>query len=164
MLAKETETFASNDRLRVHQQNRLRAPPPPRPDDGLRRDAVRPAIRYIEYVADGKARYEVEHIWANHPERHTDEFAHPSDFAEHRNRIGGLLLLPKSFNASYGDLLTRRSCRTTTARTFSRGPCMRRPMSTTQASSSSSGVAGYLSTPIPSSGRRIWRNEASSIV
>ncbi len=24
--------------------------------------------------------------------------------AEHRNRIGGLLLLPKSFNASYGDL------------------------------------------------------------
>ena len=29
---------------------------------------------------------------------------HPADFAEHRNRIGGLLLLPKSFNASYGDL------------------------------------------------------------
>jgi hypothetical protein len=27
-----------------------------------------------------------------------------SDFQEHRNRIGGLLLLPKSFNASYGDL------------------------------------------------------------
>ena len=26
------------------------------------------------------------------------------DFAEYRNRIGGLLLLPKSFNASYGDL------------------------------------------------------------
>ena len=33
---------------------------------------------------------------------HTDEFAHPTDFAEYRNRIGGLLLLPKSFNASYG--------------------------------------------------------------
>jgi hypothetical protein len=46
----------------------------------------------------------VEHIWADHPERHADEFSHPSDFAEHRNRIGGLLLLPKSFNASYGDL------------------------------------------------------------
>ena len=38
-----------------------------------------------------------------HPERHRDEFAHPADFAEYRNRIGGLLLLPKSFNASYGD-------------------------------------------------------------
>jgi hypothetical protein len=46
----------------------------------------------------------VEHIWADHAERHTDEFDHPADFAEHRNRIGGLLLLPKSFNASYGDL------------------------------------------------------------
>src|SRR5439155_11010565 len=42
--------------------------------------------------------------WANHPERHTDEFAHPSDFQEYRSRIGDLLLLPKSFNASYGDL------------------------------------------------------------
>ena len=30
--------------------------------------------------------------------------AHPSEFQEYRNRIGGLLLLPKSFNASYGDL------------------------------------------------------------
>ncbi len=35
---------------------------------------------------------------------HTDEFAHPTDFEEYRNRIGDLLLLPKSFNASYGDL------------------------------------------------------------
>ena len=46
----------------------------------------------------------MEHIWANHPERHADEFSHPADFAEYRNRIGGLLLLPKPFNASYGDL------------------------------------------------------------
>ena len=64
--------------------------------------------RYLDYVSEGKARYEVEHIWADHPERHTDEFAHPADFAEYRNRIGGLLLLPKSFNASYGDLHLRR--------------------------------------------------------
>ena len=33
-----------------------------------------------------------------------DEFGHPSEFREYRNRVGGLLLLPKSFNASYGDL------------------------------------------------------------
>ncbi len=46
----------------------------------------------------------MEHIWANHPERHNDEFSHPSEFMEYRNRIGGLLLLPKSFNASYGDM------------------------------------------------------------
>ena len=61
--------------------------------------------RYLEYVCrHGKERYEIEHIWADHPERHDDEFKHPKDFGEYRNRIGGLLLLPKSFNASYGDL------------------------------------------------------------
>jgi uncharacterized protein DUF1524 len=60
--------------------------------------------RYLEYVSEGKTRFEVEHIWADHPERHVEEFAHAADFAEYRNRIGGLLLLPKSFNASYGDL------------------------------------------------------------
>jgi hypothetical protein len=62
------------------------------------------ASRYAEYIRrHGKNGYEVEHIWANKPERHVDEFAHPTDFAEYRNHIGGLLLLPKSFNASYQD-------------------------------------------------------------
>jgi uncharacterized protein with ParB-like and HNH nuclease domain len=60
---------------------------------------------YLNYVTlRGKKRYEVEHIWANHPERHQDEFEHNIDFDKHRNLIGGLLLLPKQFNASYGDL------------------------------------------------------------
>lgn len=61
------------------------------------------ASRFEEYVGSGGVAYEVEHIWADHFERHTDEFAHPADFTEHRNRIGDLLLLPKSFNASYSD-------------------------------------------------------------
>jgi len=56
------------------------------------------------YLDDPKVRYEIEHIWADHPERHTDEFASAADFVDFRNRFGGLLLLPKSFNASYGDL------------------------------------------------------------
>jgi hypothetical protein len=103
-LMRETETFQSNDRLRVHQQNRY----------AIHRILARltdyvetqsgQQSRYAEYIADGAGRYEVEHIWADHPERHTDEFDHSSDFGEHRNRIGGLLLLPKPFNASYGDL------------------------------------------------------------
>ena len=46
--------------------------------------------------------FEVEHIWANKFERHTDEFSNESEFAEQRNQLGDLLLLPKSFNASYG--------------------------------------------------------------
>lgn len=100
----ERGTFATNDRLRVHQQNR----------HALHRVLARltdyvetqsgQASRYTEYVSEGATRFEVEHIWADHPERHTVEFEHATDFAEHRNRIGGLLLLPKKFNASYGDL------------------------------------------------------------
>lgn len=61
--------------------------------------------RYQEYSSrSGKHGYEIEHIWANHPERHTDEFEHAADFSEWRNRLGDLVLLPKSFNASYGDM------------------------------------------------------------
>jgi hypothetical protein len=104
VLDKEQETFASNERLRVHQQNRyslhrLLA----RLTDYVETQSGQPS-RYLDYVSEGKGRYEVEHIWADHPERHIDEFGHTADFAEYRNRIGGLLLLPKSFNASYGDL------------------------------------------------------------
>jgi hypothetical protein len=62
------------------------------------------ASRYAEYAQRGRKGYEIEHVWADHPERHAAEFTHPSEFAEYRNRVGGLLLLPKSFNASYGDL------------------------------------------------------------
>jgi Restriction Enzyme Adenine Methylase Associated/Protein of unknown function (DUF1524) len=45
--------------------------------------------------------FEIEHIWANRPELHP-EFATEQDFADQRNRFGALLLLPRSFNASYG--------------------------------------------------------------
>lgn len=100
----ETETFAANDRFRLHGMNgrqihRLLA----RMTDYLETRSGM-ASRYVEYAQRGRKGYEIEHVWADHPERHTDEFAHPSEFQEYRNRIGGLLLLPKSFNASYGDL------------------------------------------------------------
>lgn len=104
-LAGETEVFASNDRFRLHGMNgrqihRLLA----RMTDYVETHSGLPS-RYAEYVnRKGKNGYEVEHVWANHPERHEDEFSHPNDFEEYRNRLGGLLLLPKSFNASYGDL------------------------------------------------------------
>jgi hypothetical protein len=62
------------------------------------------ASRYEEFSTRGKKGYEVEHIWADKPERHLDEFSHEADFHDYRNRFGGLLLLPKSFNASYGAL------------------------------------------------------------
>jgi hypothetical protein len=104
-LAEESETFVNNDRLYMHKQNRWY----------LHRILARMTAfveeqsgmtpRYVEYTRSrGKNRYEVEHIWADKPDRHADEFPHPNDFSEYRNRIGGLLLLPKSFNASYGSL------------------------------------------------------------
>jgi hypothetical protein len=100
----ETETFATNERMHLHGQNRpavryLLA----RMTDHVERASGLPS-RFAEYIAGGKKNYEVEHIWANHYERHQEEFSHPTDFQDHRNRIGGLLLLPKTFNASYGDL------------------------------------------------------------
>ncbi len=104
-LAEETETFITNGRFSLHGTNgprihRLLA----RMTDFVETRSGR-SSRYQEYVSrNTRDPYEVEHIWADHPERHTGEFDHPADFAEYRNRIGGLLLLPKSFNASYGDL------------------------------------------------------------
>jgi hypothetical protein len=100
----EQETFATNPRLRVHMQNRYSIHQIlARLTDHVERESGQ-SSRFAEYVAEGKNRYEVEHIWANHAERHQEEFPNPSDFPEYRNRIGGLLLLPKSFNASYGDM------------------------------------------------------------
>lgn len=46
---------------------------------------------------------EVEHIWCDHIEQHQDECLTAADFSTARNTIGDLLVLPKSFNASYGD-------------------------------------------------------------
>ncbi|MCK4343187.1 MAG: DUF262 domain-containing protein [Phycisphaerae bacterium] len=100
----EEETFSTNDRFRLHGMNgrhihRMLA----RMTDYVATRSGQ-ASRYTEYSTRGKKGYEVEHIWANHAERHEAEFDHPADFQEYRNRFGGLLLLPKSFNASYGDL------------------------------------------------------------
>ena len=101
----DTETFASNDRFYLHGTNRRQIHRLLARLTAYLEVATGQASHYGEYVQrKGKKGYEVEHIWANHPERHSDEFSHPADFEAYRNRIGGLLLLPKSFNASFGDL------------------------------------------------------------
>ena len=56
------------------------------------------ASRYQEYI-----KYDIEHIWANHPEHHEEEFSHEVEFSEYRNRIGGLLLLPSKRNKDFSD-------------------------------------------------------------
>jgi hypothetical protein len=60
-------------------------------------------LSFADFVSrDRKHPFEIEHIWANHPERHP-EIANEQAFFDQRNKLGGLLLLPKDFNASYGD-------------------------------------------------------------
>lgn len=62
------------------------------------------ASHFEEFMSEGRKNgYEVEHIWADHWDQHKEEFTHKTDFDEYRNRLGGLLLLPKTFNASYND-------------------------------------------------------------
>ena len=104
-LSKEKQNFDNNDRLRVHQQNRRHIRRfLARLTDFVETSSGLPS-HYVEYVSEGKKRYEIEHIWANDPKSHigeSGEFENEYDFAEHRDQIGGLLLLPKSFNASYG--------------------------------------------------------------
>jgi hypothetical protein len=99
----EQESFDSSNDLLLNQQNRK----------ALHRILARitdyvtvesgGASNYAELTGSEGVEYQVEHIWADRPERHTAEFRHAADFARHRNRIGDLLLLPKRFNASYGD-------------------------------------------------------------
>jgi hypothetical protein len=104
-LETEKETFRSNDRFHLTKMNRnVTAELLARITDYIERQSGLPS-HFEEYVGgSGKKRFEVEHIWAAKPERHTEEFPTEADFYEYRNRIGGLLLLPKSFNASYGAL------------------------------------------------------------
>ena len=56
-----------------------------------------------DYMLNKDEPVEVEHIWSNHYDQHLDEFSDEDEFANVRNNIGDLLILPKSFNASYGD-------------------------------------------------------------
>jgi len=62
--------------------------------------------RYHEMMTlRGKKAFEIEHIWANglEPAKESLGLEANEDFQEWRNSLGALLLLPKSFNASYKD-------------------------------------------------------------
>jgi hypothetical protein len=104
-LADDPERFETNESFRLHGINgralhRILA----RMTEYVEVGSGLPT-HYTDYAKrGGKDAFEIEHIWADHAERHADEFAHQTEFAEYRNRVGDLLLLPKSFNASYGDI------------------------------------------------------------
>jgi uncharacterized protein with ParB-like and HNH nuclease domain len=49
--------------------------------------------------SDGKP-FEIEHIWADKFREHKDEFEQEWEFQESRNKLGGLILLPRGTNQS----------------------------------------------------------------
>ncbi|SNT06232.1 Protein of unknown function [Streptosporangium subroseum] len=51
----------------------------------------------------GPLNYEIEHIWADHFERYKPLVKTGANFDYWRNRLGALLILPKSVNASFRD-------------------------------------------------------------
>jgi uncharacterized protein with ParB-like and HNH nuclease domain len=55
------------------------------------------------YNTNGKP-FEVEHIWQDIFEDFRDEFDQLSEFQDFRNKVGGLLLLPRGTNQSFGKL------------------------------------------------------------
>ena len=103
-LDEQQERFASQPRFRLHHQNYRQ---------------VRHILARLSHWVDaqcglsssfqdlasrGRARpFEIEHIWADHYDRFSDWFAHPSDFQTERNKLGGLLLLQRGVNQSIGD-------------------------------------------------------------
>lgn len=104
LLDQEEETFDTNHRLGMHMMN----------GGAIHRFLAR-LTAYVE-AGSGKTldfetlvsssiknRYQIEHIWANQYDRHRDEFQHPADFAEYRNRLGDLVLLPSDINQSFRD-------------------------------------------------------------
>lgn len=56
-----------------------------------------------EHYLDSPYPFQVEHVFANHPERYGAEIPDPVTFRSLRARLGVLLLLPSSDNASFND-------------------------------------------------------------
>ncbi len=54
------------------------------------------------FESPGGRSFEVEHLWSNHFEAHSDEFTDERDFQDWRNSCGALVLLPNGTNQSYG--------------------------------------------------------------
>jgi uncharacterized protein with ParB-like and HNH nuclease domain len=64
---------------------------------------------FVEYMRNPNRKpFEVEHIWSEHFEMHTDEFEQKDDFNQWRNSIGDLILLPNGVNQSYNDMSVKK--------------------------------------------------------
>jgi hypothetical protein len=60
--------------------------------------------KYTNWLPDSRKNpYEIEHLWPNHHDDFKTEFPSEDEFSQWRDHIGGLVLLPKSKNASLND-------------------------------------------------------------
>ena len=63
------------------------------------------ANHFVDYMRNPHCKpFEVEHIWSDHFEWHTDEFTQTDEFSATRNSIGDLILLPNGVNQAYNDI------------------------------------------------------------
>jgi hypothetical protein len=101
--AELTDTFAALGNFRMHQRNPSHVRYLLARITAWIEQQVSGTLTFADLVKRNTADpFEIEHIWANHPERQPN--LTEDAFAYQRNSFGGLLLLPKSFNASYGDM------------------------------------------------------------
>ncbi len=99
----DDESFLNDNWFRLHGTNRKKVHRIlARITEYVETESDNPS-RYLDYCQQGSSGYEIEHIWANHAERHHNDFDHEYDFQEYRNFIGGLLLLPGRINAAIND-------------------------------------------------------------
>lgn len=69
-------------------------------------ESIKVSSNYTNYMnKDTKNPFEIEHIICDHYEWFASEYRDLEEFKEYRNRIGALLLLNKSINASLSDAL-----------------------------------------------------------
>ena len=62
------------------------------------------ASNFANYInRDIRNPYDIEHVICDHHEWYVDEYAEKDDFVKHRNKFGGLLILPMDINRSLND-------------------------------------------------------------
>jgi hypothetical protein len=157
-LKREAETFVSNDRLRLHQQNRYALHRTlARITDYVETQSGQPS-RYLDYGSEGKTRYEVEHIWAGPPRALHRRVQPPGRLCRAQaTASAGCSCCPKASMPVMATSPTRTSCRNTTPKTYSPARCTPNATSTIQAFYVSRNRAGYLSNLSLLSKRPIWK-------
>ena len=103
-LAVMDESWVGMHRFRLHGQNKVFVKYLLSRLSGYVDQLAGQSTDFRNYFLKGTGKpYEIEHIWGRHFDDHRNEFEHENDFVEYRNRLGGLVLLPRGTNQSYGD-------------------------------------------------------------